>query len=73
MTADSWYSGVANLKFLRKKELGFLIALEKNRVVSEQAHEYVAVESLDLPEVGKVAHLREFGFVSVFKAFLYCL
>ena len=67
VTADSWYSGVANLKFLRKKELGFLIALEKNRVVSEQAHEYVAVESLELPQAGKVTHLREFGFVSVFR------
>ncbi len=45
---------MANRKFLKKKELGFLIALEKNRVVSEQAHEYVAVESLELPESGKV-------------------
>jgi len=29
VSADSWYSGLENLKFLRKKELGFLIGLEK--------------------------------------------
>jgi hypothetical protein len=29
VTADSWYSGVENLKFLREKELPFLIALTK--------------------------------------------
>jgi hypothetical protein len=59
VTADSWHSGVENLKFLKKKALGFLIALEKNRVVSERPHEYVSVESVDLPESGKVIiHLR---------------
>jgi hypothetical protein len=67
VSADSWYSGVENLKFLRKKELGFLIALEKNRIVSERPHEYVAVETLALPESGQVIHLREFGFVTVFR------
>jgi hypothetical protein len=67
VSADSWYSGVENLKFLRKKGLGFLIALEKNRIVSERAHEYVSLESVDLPASGKVIHLREFGFVSVFR------
>ena len=67
MTADSWYSGVENLKFLRKQGLGFLIGLEKNRIVSERPHEYVPVETLELPESGKVIHLREFGFVSVFR------
>ena len=37
VTADGWYSGVASLPFLKKKEPGFLIALEKNRAASEQA------------------------------------
>jgi hypothetical protein len=67
VSADSWYSGLENLKFLRKKELGFLIALEKNRIVSARPHEYVPVETLELPASGKVIHLREFGFVSVFR------
>ena len=67
VSAESWYSGVENLKFLRKKELGFLIGLEKNRILSERPHEHVAVETLALPQSGKVLHLREFGFVSVFR------
>jgi hypothetical protein len=67
VTADSWYSGVENLRFLRDQGLGFLIALEKNRVVSEQAHDYVPVVEVELPAKGKVMHLRRFGFVSVFR------
>jgi SRSO17 transposase len=67
VSADSWYSGVENLKFLKKKGLGFLVGLEKNRIVSERAHEYGAVQALALPEGGKVVPLREFGFVSVFR------
>jgi hypothetical protein len=67
VSADSWYSGLENLKFLRKQGLGFLIGLEKNRTVSEREHEYVPVEGLALPDCGKVVHLRKFGFVSVFR------
>jgi DDE superfamily endonuclease len=67
VSADSWYSGLENLKFLRQKGLGFLIGLEKNRIVSEREHEYVPVEGLELPKSGKVVHLRKFGFVSVFR------
>ena len=67
VTADSWYSGVENLKFLKEAGLGFLIALEKNRVVSEEAHQYGPVCRLELPEKGKVVHLRKVGFVSVFR------
>ena len=67
VTADSWYSGVENLKFLKEQGLGFLIALEKNRVVSEEPHVYLPVNELDLPEKGKVVHLRRVGFVTVFR------
>jgi hypothetical protein len=67
VSADSWYSGLENLKFLRQKGLGFLIGLEKNRIVSEREHEYVPVEGLELPACGKVVHLRKFGFVTVFR------
>jgi len=67
VSVDSWYSGVENLKFLREKGLGFLIGLEKNRIVSERAQQYVPVEGLEWPEGGKVVHLRKFGFVTVFR------
>jgi hypothetical protein len=67
VSADSWYSGVENLKFLRKAGLGFLIGLEKNRTVSEREQEYLPVEALALPDGGTVVHLRKFGFVTVFR------
>jgi hypothetical protein len=61
VTADSWYSGIENLKFLREKELPFLIALEKNCTVSEQPGEHLRVENAELPKSGKVMYLRHFG------------
>src|SRR5437764_785336 len=67
LSADSWYSGLENLKFLRKQGLGFLVGLEKNRIVSEREHDYVRVECLELPDSGKGVHLRKFGFGSVFR------
>lgn len=67
VTADSWYSGVENLKFLRDRELSFMIALEKNRLVSEQRGEHVRVEEVGLPEAGQAMYLRHFGWVSVFR------
>ena len=67
VTADSWYSGVENLRFLRDQGLSFMIALEKNRLVSEQRGEQVRVENVDLPESGKAMYLRHFGWVSVFR------
>ena len=36
VTADRWYSGVENLRCLRDQKLSFMIALEKNRTVSER-------------------------------------
>ena len=67
VSADSWFSGVENLKFLRDRGLSFVIALEKNRTVSEQPGKHVRVESVDLPESGKAMYLRHFGYVSVFR------
>ena len=67
VTAESWLSGVENSKYLKDQGLGFLITLEMNRVVSEQAHTYQPICELDLPEKGKVVHLGKVGFVTVFR------
>ena len=67
VTADSWYSGVENLRFLRDQGLSFTIALEKNRLVSEQRGEQVRVEDVDLPASGQTMYLRHFGWVSGFR------
>ena len=67
VTADSWYSGVENLKFLRDRELGFMIALEKNRTVSDHPGTHRRVEDMDLPETGQALYPCHFGWVSVFR------
>ena len=67
VTADRWHSGVENLRFLRDQGLSFMIALEKNRLVSEQRGEHVRVENVDLPESGQVVCRRHFGWVSGFR------
>lgn len=67
VTGDSWYSGVENLKFLRNQKLGFLFGIEKNRTVSNTPGKYCQVSTLEIPEQGLMTHLREFGFVKLFR------
>ena len=67
VTGDSWYSGVENLKFLRNQKLGFLFGVEKNRTVSNEPGKYYQVSSLEIPEPGMITHLREFGFIKLFR------
>ena len=70
VTGDSWYSGVENLKFLKKQELDFLFAVEKNRTVSNEPGVYCQVQTLEIPPDGLVTHLKDFGFVKVFRTVL---
>jgi Transposase DDE domain len=67
VTGDSWYSGVENLKFLRNQKLSFLFGVEKNRTVSNEPGKYCQVNSLEIPNEGLVTHLREFGFIKLFR------
>lgn len=67
VTGDSWYSGVENLKFLRNQKLGFLFGIEKNRKVSNEPRKYCQVSSLPIPNEGLRTHLREFGFIRLFR------
>lgn len=67
VTGDSWYSGRENLKFLRNQKLGFLFGVDKNRTVSNQPQEYRQVQSLEIPEEGLLTHLKEFGFIKLFR------
>ena len=67
ITGDSWYSGVENLKFLRNQKLGFLFGVEKNRTVSNEPGKYCQVRTLEIPNEGLITHLREFGFVKLFR------
>ena len=67
VTGDSWYSSVANLKFLRNQKLGFLFGVEKNRTVSNQPGKYSQVSTLRIPDEGLITHLKEFGFIKLLR------
>jgi len=67
VTGDSWYSSVANLKFLRNQKLGFLFGVEKNRTVSNEPGKYNQVSSLVIPDEGLITHLKEFGLIKLLR------
>ncbi len=67
VTGDSWYSGAENLKFLRNQKLGFLFGIEKNRTVSNEARKYSQVGTLEISDEGLTTHLKEFGFIKLFR------
>jgi hypothetical protein len=67
VTADSWYSSLENLKFLRNKEVGFMMGLEKDRLISTVPHHYEQVGKAAIPSTGLYTHLKGFDFVKVFQ------
>lgn len=50
--------------------MGFLIALESNRLVSVEKGTWIQVQKLEIAEDDAVVWLREFGFVKVFRTHL---
>jgi hypothetical protein len=67
-SADTWYSSIENLKFLRNLEISFLVGLKGNRTVSTKPGHYEQVgEISDIPDDGLVTHLKGFDFVKVFR------
>lgn len=67
VTADAWYSSVENLKFLKNQEVGFMVGLEKNRIISSLPHHYEKLEEAAIPETGLYTHLKGFDFIKVFQ------
>jgi hypothetical protein len=67
ITADSWYSSLDNLKFLRNLEVGIHMGLEKNRIISCQPSVYEQVGQVSIPREGLYTHLKGFGFIQVFQ------
>jgi hypothetical protein len=67
VTADAWYSSIENLKFLRNKEVGFLVGLEKNRIISTVPHQYEQVGEAAIGAEGLYTHLKGFDYVKVFR------
>lgn len=64
---DSWYSGIDNLKALRKLEWHWLTRLKKNRLVNPDDTKNMPIEEVDIPLDGRIVHLKAYGFIKVFK------
>lgn len=67
VTMDSWYSSIENLKFLRNREVGFLVGLETNRIISTTPHAYEPLGKAPIPQEGLYTHLKGFDFLKVFR------
>lgn len=70
VTGDCWYSGADNLKTVRNYLMGWLFALESNRLVSVSKGTWTQVQDLELPEEGLEVWLRGFGKVKLFRTWL---
>ena len=64
---DTWYASVKNLKAIRTKKWHFLTRLKINRLVNPDNKGNVPLETVDIPPKGLVVHLKEYGFVKVFR------
>lgn len=60
---DAWYSSLKNLKAIRDHGWIWVTTLRKNRKVNKN----ISLETLDIPEEGRLVHLRGYGWVTVFK------
>jgi hypothetical protein len=64
---DIWYASVKNLKAIRKKQWHFLTRLKSNRLVNPDNTKNMRLETVEIPLEGIVVHLKEYGFVKVFR------
>jgi putative transposase len=64
---DAWYASIKNLKSIRGKQWHFLTRLKSNRLVNPDNIKNIHVEKVEIPPEGIVVHLREYGFIKVFR------
>lgn len=64
---DSWYSGLATLKLVRQSGWHWLTRLKSNRLVNPDDRGHVAIARIVLNELGRIVHLKGYGFVKVFR------
>ena len=64
---DSWYSGLANLKLVRKLGWHWLTQLKRNRQVSVDRSGNRAISEIFIPVQGRRAHLKGYGWIKVFR------
>jgi DDE superfamily endonuclease len=64
---DSWYSGLENLKQVRRLNWHWLTQLKSNRLVDPDGAGNRPVRELLLSRQGSIVHLKGYGFIKVFK------
>lgn len=64
---DSWYSGLPNLKLLRRQEWEWLTQLKANRKVSIDRTGNRAIRDIFIPRHGRRVHLQGYGWIKVFR------
>jgi hypothetical protein len=64
---DSWYSGLDNLKLIRKLGWHWFTRMKGNRLVNPDGKGNVPVSSIDIPAEGRAVHLKGYGFIRVFR------
>ncbi len=64
---DSWYSGLENMKLLRKFKWPWLTQLKNNRQVSIDRTGNRPICDIFIPSQGRQVHLKGYGWVKVFK------
>jgi hypothetical protein len=64
---DSWYSGLPNLKLLRRLGWHWLTQLKSNREVSIDRSRNRAIREILIPSQGRLVHLKGYGWIKVFR------
>jgi hypothetical protein len=66
---DSWYTALENLKHI-SRSLGWhwFARLKSNRLVDPGWSGNVSISSIEIPQEGRVVHLKGYGMIKVFKA-----
>ena len=64
---DSWYSALNNLTAIRNYAIGFMFAIENNRLVAIEGGKSCQVRTMEIPENGQSAYLKGFGEVVIFR------
>ena len=63
VVADSWYSSLKNIKYLRDLGYNWVMGLAKNRLVNLREK----IEDIDIPQEGRIVHLRGYGTIKLFR------
>ena len=64
---DSWYSSIDKLKLIRSLKWHWCTRLKSNRLVDPDHTCNRPISEIDIPPEGKVVHLRQYGFIKVFR------